>query len=364
MFGLENGFDFDQVRSTVMMSPSTVNTCILQPHLVFNYKMITTRDRLTPHTTRSFVSQREWCIHKRNLHNNAVNSTIEHRSSHHTPLTSDQTLLQTSKNSQPHASKPTDHPHPLPTHPKEMKSLPTLLLPNATTWSTWLATHSTSPPGVTLTLAKKGTTSPTTLSLNEAVVEALCHGWINGQSQKIDDATFSQRFTPRASGSGSGSVWSKRNVGLVEKLEGEGRMRESGRAAVDAAKGDGRWERAYSGAANLDEMRDLVEAIKGSSDGAEAAWGGLRQGDRSQIYFRLAALKTRAGREKNIREYVARLERGEIGDSSAVVPSVMGKTRKRSASEVHEDRVDEERTQIHRTKKTRSGRLSQPPAVP
>jgi len=141
-------------------------------------------------------------------------------------------------------------------------------------------------------------------------------------------------------------------------------MRESGRAAVDAAKGDGRWERAYSGAANLDEMRDLVEAIKGSSDGAEAAWDGLRQGDRSQIYFRLAALKTQAGREKNIREYVARLERGEIGDSSAVVPSVTGKTRKRSASEVHEDRMDEERTKVHRTKKTRSGRLSQPPTVP
>jgi uncharacterized protein YdeI (YjbR/CyaY-like superfamily) len=82
-----------------------------------------------------------------------------------------------------------------------MKSLPTLLLPNATAWQTWLATHSTTSPGVTLTLAKKGTTHPTTLSMDEAVEEALCHGWINGQSQKIDDATFSQRFTPRTSGS-------------------------------------------------------------------------------------------------------------------------------------------------------------------
>ena len=101
-----------------------------------------------------------------------------------------------------------------------MKILPTLTLPNATSWSTWLSTHSTTSPGVTLTLAKKGTTHPTTLSLDEAVEEALCHGWINGQSQKIDEKTFSQRFTPRA----SKSIWSKRNVGFVERLEREGWM--------------------------------------------------------------------------------------------------------------------------------------------
>jgi uncharacterized protein YdeI (YjbR/CyaY-like superfamily) len=242
-----------------------------------------------------------------------------------------------------------------------MKLLPTLTLPNATSWSTWLSIHSTTSLGVTLTLAKKGTTHPTALSLNESVEEALCHGWINGQSQKIDEKTFSQRFTPRA----SKSIWSKRNVGLVEKLEREGRMREGGRAAVKAAKGDGRWERAYSGAANLDEMRDLVEAVKGSSAGAEAAWDGLSRGDRSQIYFRLAALKTKAGRERNIREFVARLERGEMGaSSSAAAPSTGNKARKRAASEIDVDFVKEEHTEVQQTKKTRSGRLSRPPAVP
>ena len=242
-----------------------------------------------------------------------------------------------------------------------MKILPTLTLSNATFWSTSLSIHSTTSPGVTLTLAKKGTTHPTTLSLDEAVEEALCHGWINGQSQKIDEKTFSQRFTPRA----SKSIWSKRNVGLVEKLEREGRMREGGRAAVEAAKCDGRWERAYSGAANLEEMQDLVEAVRGSSAGAEAVWDGLSRGDRSQIYFRLAALKTKAGRERNIREFVTRLERGETGassssssSSSAAAPSAVSKARKREASEIDED------TEVQHTKKTRSGRLSRPPAVP
>jgi uncharacterized protein YdeI (YjbR/CyaY-like superfamily) len=211
-----------------------------------------------------------------------------------------------------------------------------------------------------LTLAKKNTTSPTSPSLDEAVEEALCHGWINGQSQKIDETTFSQRFTPRV----SKSIWSRRNVGLVEKLESEGRMREAGRKAVEAAKADGRWERAYSGAANLDEMRDLVEAVKGSSAGAEAAWDGLSRGNKSQIYFRLAALKTQAGRERNIREFVAKLERGEVGTSSTTAPSALSKPRKRAASESSEDNTKEEHTQVQRTKKTRSGRLSRPPAVP
>jgi hypothetical protein len=141
-------------------------------------------------------------------------------------------------------------------------------------------------------------------------------------------------------------------------------MREGGRAAVEAAKGDGRWERAYSGAANLDEMRDLVEAVKESSAGAEATWERLSKGDKSQIYFRLAALKTKAGRERKIREFVARLERGEMGISSAAAPSAVSKARKRAASEIDEDNMKEKHTEVQHTKKTRSGRLSRPPAVP
>ena len=242
-----------------------------------------------------------------------------------------------------------------------MKPLPTLTLPSATAWSTWLSTHHATSPGVTLTLAKKGTTHPTALSMDEAVEEALCHGWINGQSQKIDAATFSQRFTLRT----SGSIWSKRNVGLVEKLEGEGRMRDAGHAAVEAAKGDGRWERAYSGAANLDEMGDLVEAIEGGSAAVQAAWDGLGKSERSQIYFRLASLKTKAGRERNIREFVAKLERGEMSSaSSTAASSATRKAPKRAASEVDEDSVKDEHTQARETKKTRSGRFSRPPAVP
>jgi hypothetical protein len=142
-------------------------------------------------------------------------------------------------------------------------------------------------------------------------------------------------------------------------------MREGGRKAVEAAKGDGRWERAYSGVANLDEMRDLVEAVRGGSAGAEAAWDWLGKGERSQVYFRLAALKTKAGRERNIREFVAKLEGGEIGaPSSTAAPSAAGKPRKRAAPESDQDNMEEERTEVQQTKKTRSGRLSRARAAP
>ena len=67
-----------------------------------------------------------------------------------------------------------------------MKTLPKLTLPNAPAWSHWLRENGSSSTGVSLTLAKKNTTSPTSLTRNEAVEEALCHGWIDGQSNTID----------------------------------------------------------------------------------------------------------------------------------------------------------------------------------
>jgi hypothetical protein len=102
-------------------------------------------------------------------------------------------------------------------------------------------------------------------------------------------------------------------------------------------------------------MQDLVEAVKGSSDGAEATWDGLGKGERARIYFRLASLKTKAGREKNIRAFVAKLERGEIRSASTTAArSAARKAPKRAASEADEDSVKEEHTQARETKKTRS----------
>lgn len=111
-----------------------------------------------------------------------------------------------------------------------------LLVPNASTWRSWLeANHETSP-GVHLVLHKSGGTV-TTLTYDAAVEEALCFGWIDGQASSRDGGSWRVRMTPRR----PRSNWSDRNVDRVDRLEREGRMEESGRAAVAAAKADGRW---------------------------------------------------------------------------------------------------------------------------
>lgn len=117
------------------------------------------------------------------------------------------------------------------------QELPELLLADVDAWREWLSRHHGSAAGAWLVLAKKGTTEPTTLSYEQALDEALCHGWIDGQIRGRDERTFRQRFTPRR----ARSNWSARNVAHVARLQREGRMRPAGVAHVERAKADGRW---------------------------------------------------------------------------------------------------------------------------
>jgi uncharacterized protein YdeI (YjbR/CyaY-like superfamily) len=112
-----------------------------------------------------------------------------------------------------------------------------LVVPDVAAWRTWLGEHHDDPAGVWLVLAKKGTTEPTSLTYEQALQEALCYGWIDGQALSRDAATHRQRFTPRR----KRSQWSKRNVARVERLIAEGRMQPAGLAEVERARGDGRW---------------------------------------------------------------------------------------------------------------------------
>lgn len=132
-----------------------------------------------------------------------------------------------------------------------------LIVADAAAWHAWLTSNEDYSDGVWLVLAKKGTVSPTSLTYGEALDEALCGGWIDGQKNKRDDATFQQRFTPRR----ERSMWSQRNVGHVARLVAEGKMRPRGQREVDRAKADGRWDRAYAGSATAQAPDDLVAAL-------------------------------------------------------------------------------------------------------
>jgi uncharacterized protein YdeI (YjbR/CyaY-like superfamily) len=111
-----------------------------------------------------------------------------------------------------------------------------LLVPDRAAWRAWLERHHDDEPAVWLALTRKGGTT-TSLTYEEAVLEALCFGWIDGQARGRDEQTTFIRFTPR----GPRSKWSPSNVARVAVLEAEGLMTDRGRAAVAAARADGRW---------------------------------------------------------------------------------------------------------------------------
>src|SRR5271154_6805580 len=184
--------------------------------------------------------------------------------------------------------------------------LPELMVSDAATWRRWLTEHHEQPPGVWLIVAKKGTSEPTSLSYDEALEEALCHGWIDGQVQRVDERTYKQRFTPRR----ARSKWSQRNVGIVDRLLGERRMHPAGLAAVDEAKADGRWQIAYSGQATMEVPDDLTAALDADPP-PPAMFEILTSQNRFAILYRIDAPKRPATRARRIAQYVEMLARGE-----------------------------------------------------
>jgi uncharacterized protein YdeI (YjbR/CyaY-like superfamily) len=181
-----------------------------------------------------------------------------------------------------------------------------LTVADAAAWRRWLAEHHATAAEVWLVLAKRGTIHPTSLTYDQALDEALCHGWIDGQTRRRDDATYLQRFTPRR----SRSSWSKRNVEIVGRLEREGRMHPSGVAEVERARADGRWEAALAGPAGMEVPADLAAALA-AQPRARAMFDILTSQNRYAVLYRIASAKRPDTRARRIRDFVAMLARGE-----------------------------------------------------
>ena len=181
-----------------------------------------------------------------------------------------------------------------------------LTVPDVDAWRDWLAEHVHEQAGVWLTLAKKGTTSPTSLTYAQALQEALCQGWIDGQSKSIDEHTYRQRFTPRR----ARSLWSTRNVGYIATLVEQGRMQPNGLAEVERAKADGRWDAAYAGPATIEVPEDLAAALA-AEPAAKALFDELDATNRYAVLHRVVTALTPETRARRIRANVAMLARGE-----------------------------------------------------
>jgi len=180
-----------------------------------------------------------------------------------------------------------------------------LIVADAAALRAWLSVNHTTSAGVWLALTKKGGTV-TSLTWQQAVDEALCFGWIDGQARKRDEETSWIRFTPRT----PRSSWSQRNVAHVARLEAQGRMMPSGRAAVEAAKEDGRWAAAYAPPSEAEVPADLMAAIVADS-AARAMFEVLTKANRFALIHRLNSVKRAQTRERKIGEFVAMLARHE-----------------------------------------------------
>jgi uncharacterized protein YdeI (YjbR/CyaY-like superfamily) len=144
------------------------------------------------------------------------------------------------------------------------------------------------------------------ITAKEAIDVVLCWGWIDAIRKGFDDKSFLQRYTRR----GPKSIWSQINVDNVARLEAAGLMTEHGRRHVEAAKADGRWDRAYGAGKQLKIPDDLQVAIDAVPE-AKAMLGRLTEQNRFALAFRVHNLKTEAGRKKKIATFVEMLRNGE-----------------------------------------------------
>lgn len=172
-------------------------------------------------------------------------------------------------------------------------------------WEVWLAEYHASSSGVWLQIFKKGS-GIASVTYVEALDEALCYGWIDGQKQKYDEQSWLQKFTPRR----PRSIWSKNNTRNVERLMGAGKMKPAGLKEVEAAKRDGRWENAYVPIREATLPDDFLEALAKDPQ-AKAFFETLSQANTFVIAYRLQSAKRPETRQRRMKAMLEMLSRGE-----------------------------------------------------
>jgi uncharacterized protein YdeI (YjbR/CyaY-like superfamily) len=172
-------------------------------------------------------------------------------------------------------------------------------------WHSWLDKNHSRLNGAWLRFFKKAA-AVKSVNYKEALDEALCYGWIDGQANSFDEESWIQKFTPRR----AKSIWSKRNIENIARLEKEGRMKPAGLKAVEDAKQDGRWEKAYDAPADMQIPEDFLKALSKNKK-AMAFFNSLNKANRYAIGWRLQTAKKPETREKRMKAILEMLKKGE-----------------------------------------------------
>lgn len=164
----------------------------------------------------------------------------------------------------------------------------------------WLSSNHDTHPGIWVVLCKDG--SVPTLTADEALREALCFGWIDGQMRRMDQSFYLKRFTPRR----KGSKWSERNRGIANGLIEQGLMTEAGLFAIDRAQREGVWDVPKSLPPTEEHVATLVRALEGSPL-ALGNYRGMSPSVRATYAAFYNDAKTEAGRMRRLQRIVDRL---------------------------------------------------------
>ena len=181
----------------------------------------------------------------------------------------------------------------------------TVTYETAADFRAWLAANHARSDGIWLRIFKKGSGLPS-VTYAEALDQAICFGWIDGQKKPMDERSWLQRFTPRRARSG----WSKINTQHAERLIGSGEMAAAGLKEIEAAKADGRWKAAYDSFGQAKAPDDFLKELARNKK-AQTFFETLNKTNLYSIVYRLQTAKKPETRERRMRAIIAMLERGE-----------------------------------------------------
>ena len=189
----------------------------------------------------------------------------------------------------------------------------TFFAPDAAAWRAWLAAHYADRSEIWLVMLKRHVEEPS-ITLPEAVEEAVCYGWIDGHLRRIDDRSHALRFTPRK----AGSQWSQSNKDRVERLTAAGRMAPPGLAAVAVAKANGSWDELTSLEADTTPP-DLERALRAEPEAWER-WQGWPPSHRRAYTIHVLQAKRPETRARRI-EFVVRRTAAGVGPGGELRPA-------------------------------------------
>lgn len=181
----------------------------------------------------------------------------------------------------------------------------TLAFKSPRLFRSWLSRNHDRSDGILLRIYKKDS-GVASVTYPQALDQALCFGWIDGQKLPCDEQSWLQKFTPRRVGSG----WSKRNTEHAQRLIESGEMAAAGLKQVKAAQADGRWKSAYDSFGNAAVPEDFLAELARNKK-AHAFFRSLNKTNLYSIVYRLQTAKKAETRDKRKQAIIAMLARGE-----------------------------------------------------